>query len=190
MCPYCPRRLTHWIGHENASFCLPAIYEIGEVGLGKCNSGRALIGYHPADGRPRGWLSREIDVVVAGAACGPSGLAEKAPACAAPVVWLWQTSQRRTSAASRNVSSNHGRKNSAVILDQSASGLEASRSSPSLPRSVATAPTTTDSFAIQPTNVLLQPVLDEADREKVTPRADPVIMESHQPALAVRIAAQ
>ena len=26
---------------------LPAIYEIGEVDLGKCNSGRELIEYHP-----------------------------------------------------------------------------------------------------------------------------------------------
>ena len=47
--------------------------------LGKCNSGRALIGYHPAEGRRVVDSSREIDVVVAGAACGPSGLAEKSP---------------------------------------------------------------------------------------------------------------
>ena len=37
------------------------------------------MGYHPAEGRRVVDSSREIDVVVAGAACGPSGLAEKSP---------------------------------------------------------------------------------------------------------------
>ena len=34
---------VHWVGRENASSRLPAIYEIGEVDLGKCNSGHALL---------------------------------------------------------------------------------------------------------------------------------------------------
>ena len=36
----------------------------------------------------------EVDVVMAGAAGGAAGLGHKGLACAAPVVWLWQTSQR------------------------------------------------------------------------------------------------
>ena len=82
--------------------------------------------------------SREIDVVVAGAACGPSGLAEKSRGLrgtgslavvnlAAANIDRSTTVQTRDGfridASAGNVSSNHGRKNSAVILDQSAPGL-------------------------------------------------------------------
>ena len=108
---------------------------------------------------------------------------------AAPVVWLWQTSERRTRTLARNVGSNHGRKNSPVILDQSASASEASKSSASLPRSVDRT-NYHRLFRIQSTNVLLQPIFDKADGEKVTPRAYPVKMDSNQPTLAVRIAPQ
>ena len=45
----------------------------------------------------------EIDIVMAGAAGSPARVRQKAVACAAPVVWLWQTSQRWGSAGSTTV---------------------------------------------------------------------------------------
>ena len=70
---------------QSASASEASDLRIGEVDLIKCNSGRALIVIIRL--RAAGWLlSREIDVVVAGAACSPVGSLRKAAACAAPVV--------------------------------------------------------------------------------------------------------
>ena len=103
-----------------------------------------------------------IDVVVAGAACGPSGLAEKSRGLRGTGGWLWQTSQRRISAGSTTAQTCDGfrvdpsaRKVSQQSWKEKLGGdfrpvsawIGSEQIIPKPARSVATAPTTAGCFA-------------------------------------------